>query len=337
MIQSIYFEITNVCYNSSERDNKKFIDPIILLSAIENSHLTEETTISLSGGEPFLHPDILYIIDMLSERNFKIIIVTNGLLLTKNLAMFLEKRNVGLQVSIDGTKDVHDYIRGKGTYDILINNLHILDRYYYMDKAIVKAVLTKLLLRHINEYVEEMIKLKFSNISFGYLSHSGRSKDLFYSQYTPNCEDLIKLDYEIDMAKKLYPDKVELPVICYSCGLLHSEKKEYNIRIDIDGNVYICQGFNDVEFSIGNILNETIEECIFSNKYHNLISLLRKRQGLLDCSRCILEKNSLCNKGCPAEEINLNGQQVKSDDKCKYRINRSLLDLVKPQGENYDY
>lgn len=335
MIASVYIELTNVCnltckhcYNASGANNKKFIDANMLLSAIDRSMLPQETIITLSGGEPLLHPEILYIIESLSHRGFKIDMVTNGTLLTKEIAMFLEKRKIRLQLSIDGTRDIHDFIRGSGAYDKLMHNLKIVDNYYTMDRAVVKAVLTKLLLGHVSEYVEEMAKLKFSNISFGFLSHSGRAKDLFYSKYAPNCDELIRFDYEINKAKEKYPNKVELPMICYSCGLLYGEKKEHHIKIDVEGNVYICQGFNDIEYSIGNISHETIENSVSSDKFYSLLSKLRERQKLLDCSTCVLEKSSLCNKGCPAEEVNLNGSQGQFDDKCRYRVNRSLLELV---------
>lgn len=335
MIASIYIELTNVCnlsckhcYNASGANNKKIIDPNVLLSAIDRSSLPQETIITLSGGEPLLHPEILYIIDSLLNRGFKIDMVTNGTLLTKEIAMFLEKRKIRLQLSIDGTRNIHDFIRGSGAYDRIMHNLKILDHYYNMDRAIVKAVLTKLLLGHVSEYAEEMIKLKFSNISFGFLSHSGRAKDLFYSQYAPNSDELIRFDYEINKVKEKHPNKVELPMICYSCGLLCGEKKEHHIKIDVEGNVYICQGFNDVEYSIGNIAHETIENCVSSDKFYTLLSKLRERQKILDCSACVLEKSNLCHKGCPAEEVNLNGSQIQFDDKCRYRVNRSLLELV---------
>jgi len=339
MIKSLYFEITNNCnlfckhcYNASNQSEPKYIDAEILLNSIRDIKSPNNITIQISGGEPLLHPKLNYIIETLHSFGCKIMIVSNSLLITKEIATLLNENDVGLQISIDGIRHIHNKIRGEGVYDRALNSIKILRNYYNMENAIVKAVITNLLLGHVKEYVEEMLKLDFKHISFGYLSHSGRAIDSFYSIHSPSSEDLIKLDYEIEEVKKLYPDKVEIPIIAYSCGLLHNSTEEYNIKIDVDGNIFICQGFNDVKYSIGNINYDSIENCLISKKFEELISTLRERQSLINCNHCILHKNILCNKGCPAEEININGNIAGCDDKCKYRINRRLLDLINKTG-----
>lgn len=83
--------------------------------------------IIISGGEPFLKKDIMKIIDYISLLNFKCIITTNGLLISDKQIKELSKcKNLLLCVSINGTKQINDVIRGTGSYNkimILIRKL----------------------------------------------------------------------------------------------------------------------------------------------------------------------------------------------------------------------
>ncbi len=68
----------------------------------------------ITGGEPLLHKRFWEINDRLPEYGFRSILLSNGTLITKEIA---EKLNVHeVQVSIDGIENGHDAIRGKGSF-----------------------------------------------------------------------------------------------------------------------------------------------------------------------------------------------------------------------------
>ncbi|OCC16131.1 SAM-dependent methyltransferase [Dissulfuribacter thermophilus] len=76
--------------------------------------------VCFTGGEPFLYPHfdsiLRYCMDI---PNLKIAVLTNGLLcqdLLKDFS-FLKKDRIHFQVSLEGPKDIHDSIRGKGSFD----------------------------------------------------------------------------------------------------------------------------------------------------------------------------------------------------------------------------
>jgi MoaA/NifB/PqqE/SkfB family radical SAM enzyme len=76
-----------------------------------------------TGGEPFLHPDILLLIERTLEQG-PLSILTNGILIDKPVAEELGALfrrgpySLDLRVSIDGlTPEDNDPIRGHGTYD----------------------------------------------------------------------------------------------------------------------------------------------------------------------------------------------------------------------------
>jgi radical SAM protein with 4Fe4S-binding SPASM domain len=69
----------------------------------------------LSGGEPLLHPHFWKINEILREFPFRSILLSNGTLITKDIAKKLRVHEV--QVSLDGMKEGHESIRGEGTFE----------------------------------------------------------------------------------------------------------------------------------------------------------------------------------------------------------------------------
>jgi radical SAM protein with 4Fe4S-binding SPASM domain len=105
----------------------------------------------VSGGEPLLHPDFWKINDSLKERSFRSILNSNGILIDEEAA---QKSSFDeIQISLDGMKDGHEVLRGKGTFKKAIAAI----------KASIKAgkdvsVATMVHSKNINEF-NEMEKL----------------------------------------------------------------------------------------------------------------------------------------------------------------------------------
>lgn len=75
----------------------------------------------ITGGEPLMHAGFRKLNAILPEYGFRKILFTNGLLLNKEL---LKELNIDeIQFSIDGMERGHDAIRGKGTYEIVMNKI----------------------------------------------------------------------------------------------------------------------------------------------------------------------------------------------------------------------
>ena len=68
----------------------------------------------LSGGEPLLHPGFWKINDLLGGYEFRSVLLSNGTLITKAVARKLRVQEV--QISLDGMKDGHEAIRGRGSF-----------------------------------------------------------------------------------------------------------------------------------------------------------------------------------------------------------------------------
>jgi radical SAM protein with 4Fe4S-binding SPASM domain len=68
----------------------------------------------LSGGEPLLHPGFWKINELLGRYEFRSVLLSNGTLITKSVAGKLRVHEV--QISLDGMKEGHEAIRGRGTF-----------------------------------------------------------------------------------------------------------------------------------------------------------------------------------------------------------------------------
>lgn len=90
-------------------------------------------SVNISGGEPFLRPDLPEIVRTISRQcpNAKIIISTNGFLpsiIKKRIAEIIKfKRDIGVAVSLDGFGKVHEELRGfPGGFSLVLETARLL-------------------------------------------------------------------------------------------------------------------------------------------------------------------------------------------------------------------
>ena len=99
---------------------KSFID-----EALDKNLGTNE--IGFTGGEPFMNKDIMKMIDYSLNKNFKVLVLSNAMkpmLNRTNELIKLNHPNLIIRVSIDHyQKEKHEEIRGKKTYDVMLQGL----------------------------------------------------------------------------------------------------------------------------------------------------------------------------------------------------------------------
>jgi len=144
------------------------------------------------GGEPLVNLDVIkFTIDysqILGKELGKQVgysMTTNATLLNDEAIELICKYRIGIKVSVDGPKEMHDYLRphktGGGSFDLLIDNLQKLVARRGYPPA-VRATITRKNLG-INDIAEFLEKIGFNLIGFGYAEGSCFSKgelDLTY-------------------------------------------------------------------------------------------------------------------------------------------------------------
>lgn len=125
-----------------------------IADTIINSNVMEVT---ISGGECLTYNGIEKIIQKFVVNGIKVDVFTNALLLKNVLdkidSDIINKNDLLFYVSVDGTKNSHEQIRGKNTFDKTINNIK-----YAIEKGY--PVVTNTVINKINYYdIMDMIVL----------------------------------------------------------------------------------------------------------------------------------------------------------------------------------
>ena len=82
----------------------------------------------LSGGEPLLHADFWRMNEILRDYDFRSVLLSNGVLISKELAKRLRVHEV--QISLDGMKAGHELIRGEGTFEKALQAIDHLQEFH---------------------------------------------------------------------------------------------------------------------------------------------------------------------------------------------------------------
>ena len=155
----LHWEITNDCNlrckhcvvnaGDNETNDIKKEDILAFLEKIKNYNVT----INFTGGEPFFRKDFKDILKFCINNNFRINIISNGLLLNDDYINIIKKHNISLGISVESfIKEHYEKIRGNNTFKVLIDNLKLL-----YDNNIKFDVYTTLNNYNIND-IENIIK-----------------------------------------------------------------------------------------------------------------------------------------------------------------------------------
>ena len=113
------------CYRENEKDSHKSLEVVKHELDVFQSKRNSDC-ISIAGGDPLLHPQILEIVSEIKKRGIKPIVNTNGFALTKELLIDLKKAGVyGFTFHIDSKQGRGGEWKGKN--ELELNEL----RYYY--------------------------------------------------------------------------------------------------------------------------------------------------------------------------------------------------------------
>jgi len=81
----------------------------------------------LQGGEPLMRRDLLNIVDEFISNGIKPTIITNGLLLTRDMGCAIAKRQCNLAISLDSlNRNVYKRMRGVDELDTVIRNIRVI-------------------------------------------------------------------------------------------------------------------------------------------------------------------------------------------------------------------
>ncbi len=300
----IYFLLTEkcnlrcrMCIRGEKQNNE------ITFNDLKNNGLLEtfqSHDIVITGGEPSLCKEFGEIVSAVSDVAKTVSICTNGI---KNdyITNDFFKSNVKIQISIDGSANQHDNIRGLGTYEKTfqtVKKLEDLEIPYSIATVVNKSNKESLI-----DLASELAKLK--NMTWWSVSMEMPFGEGSFEQILP-VEDWNELvDKLLQNAtfkmkvKKLFPfelfDKYKEKLdqmyeqggLCNNCGSGASK-----IYIYPDLTVYPCTCLT--KFPLGNLKEKKLDEILCSEQ-----TLKFSRYKLEEDSKCYkCEYKKYCNGGC---------------------------------------
>lgn len=292
--------------------------------------------LNLFGGEPLVNiPLVEYIVkrceDLEKEYDKKIYITisTNGTIMNENLLKLIKDYDIGLQISIDGDKDIHDANRptadNSSSYDLLVGNVKTLlsevDNAGLIPRATIAKGVTDII--HI---VDHMLNdLKFKCVAF--TPALGSNKATSYSQedldeYFKKYDELV----EIFLSKlrkgeefNIYPFTTEVDAVSkgirriYGCGAGLGFSS-----VDIKGNIYPCMRFiGNEEYIIGNV-----KDGFNDNRQKFFDRTIYNREK---CSTCWARH--LCGGACVAVQVEC-GETLESYNPLVCQVAKRMAELA---------
>jgi SynChlorMet cassette radical SAM/SPASM protein ScmF len=268
------------------------------------------SSVKLTGGEPLLHPEIIKLLEIVRREEMSLIIETNGLLCTPEIAGEIAKSfRRFVSVSIDGIDaDTHEWVRGisgsfKRARQAVIN----------LASANTPPQVIMSVMSHNADQVGAVVRmaeeLGASSVKFNIVQPTGRGERIFKGVNGLDVSDLIKLGRHVEMelapSTKLslffdYPmafrslSRIASGDGCGICGILGI------LGVISSGHYALCGiGEHIQNFVFGKVERDNLQDVWCENSTLNAL-----RSGLPDrlegvCAVCLMKH--LCLGSCIAQ------------------------------------
>lgn len=265
--------------------------------------------ISFSGGETLVKPDkTINLINYAKEKGHEIDLITNGYNINQDLAERIMSTGVDrITISIDGSKkEIHDSIRGEGSFDKAIESCKNLENSRYLNPDVELEFSTVVMKKNYDDLLniyELLNELDFDFISYQALVPDNSFEDQSYNddlwlsekestELKKICQGLIEIKEETGEIRNTKKYLRKMPEY-----FLNKEKFGYGkcmagyevIHIDPYGDIDIC-GFG----SSLNVRNKNLKNVWWSERYKSI------RKNIKNCNRpCLL----LCYRKLDLEDM----------------------------------
>jgi len=334
-LRSLYLQITarcnlscaHCCYSCSPASNGQLARQKIV-ELIDESTELGATSITLSGGEPLLHPDLRDIIRHAASR-MDIQLTTNGMLIDDEWAAFLADLPVRIQISLDSSqKAVHERIRGRGTFNKTMAAVDRLQKAGCDKKLILALTMMSSNLARLDDMIVFAEQLGIPRLRFLPLRQEGnagrnwaalgakawiRKYERFYDRARrPARETAVGIDVSCGLSGFVPhpPDIAQADDIWCPIGTY--------VVVAADGEAYSCPLLMTGEFALGSVYRRSLGVILSSKKWQGICRTLSIRKNeILRCSRCLW--NNLCQGGCMGLALGQKGNIWDTDVFCDYR------------------
>ncbi len=312
------------CFIGKLNDKQIKMETDIALDAVEkfNNHLKkigEKGTIFFYGAEPLLNFDLIKTtVSYVKSRGYKIdfAMVSNGILITEEIADFVKNNNISLGISIDGPKEINDKNRiFKGdscsVYDGVMNKIKMLK-----SKNVnfgLSITVAPIFLENEEYFLKWILNLGVYNISYNLLHFTYKTNE--WKNYYKKATNFIYKSNSLLFEKGFNEDRINRKYEAFynrvfkfsDCGAIGGNQ----ITICPNGEIEICHGYwNRKNKKLPNIKSITDLSQLFEEKEYKKwaenITLNKKK--CLSCPAIYI-----CGGGCAMQANDLFGSEKDID------------------------
>ncbi|MCI5804924.1 MAG: thioether cross-link-forming SCIFF peptide maturase [Clostridium sp.] len=292
---------------------------------IANSGNRVNLEVDFFGGEPLMNFQVVK--DLVAygrskekefNKKFRFTLTTNGMLLTDEIMEFANKEMANVVLSIDGRKEVHDFMRptrnGKGSYDLIIDKFKKMAEMRHQTNYYVRGTFTHYNL-DFSKDVLHLADMGFKQISAepvvapDDMDYAIREEDLpqLFEEYDNLAKEMVKREKEGN-GFNFFHFMIDLtggPCLykrLSGCG----SGTEY-LAVTPWGDLYPCHQFVGMEqFKLGNV-DTGIEKTDIVDEF-KLCNVYAKDK----CKDCFAR--FYCSGGCAANSYNFHGNLLDAYD-----------------------
>lgn len=313
------------CFTESGEPGKNELDTNGAFLLIDRLAEAKVLRLLISGGEPFLRPDIIEILKKVSTTGMRLDIATNGIELPEEVLSKIRDLPVfHTHVSMDGIGKSHDRFRGRrGAFEAACRNIRRM-REEDIDVSLSMTVTG----RNIDE-MEKVIDLALDLDCGGFFANVllpvGRGKDIV-QQHPLSADDyrrfygtLVKkgkeLQGQLDIATDMcFPFLFSRPADHVPAfGRMGCSAGDNTLCIGADGTAYPCHFLHD--FPLGNVLEMDIGSIWNDSPILRDMRALRKQDMADPCRSCDYAPGA-CQGGCRAAAYLVSGDLHGMDPTC---------------------
>lgn len=332
-IESIIIEVTQACnhsclhcYNYWSQDRL----PVRSGEALSRAEINEIVTgvqsvsqlksVAISGGEPLLRKDLSGIVNDLTDKGLKVIIITNGTLITqKRLQNFPE--SILFEITLFSSEaKIHDFISQRpGSFNNVIEG--IIEAKKRNSGLAIVCVISRQNLKQIDKTIELALALGADGIALNRVNLSAQNIR-FSRQLVPSAMELAEVLDVAERTAEKYELMIALSVPVPPCIIDPIQYKHLHFGWCPRGgiNSYYTIGFNGLvrpcnhsSLILGDIRKQSFEEIISSSKSQVLWSSFPPQ-----CRTCQHSLRDYCRGGCPAASYECYGTSDKIDPFVEY-------------------
>jgi len=288
------------------------------------SSIHKNSKVTFTGGEPFIRKSTLfYLAELAHCKGLTTNLITNGTLISKNDIDKINNLFDSVKISIDGpTQEIHEYLRGKGSFIPAVNSLILLDE-TNIDKTL-GMTLPPEYIEDVENKIESFIKsLSLKNKLYVSLSMeiltTGRGASFKKNDKAMKKDAERRLLRVIDnLWERGWVRDINTPMFrkLNNCGIGR------NISIRADGSIMPCAL---PYINIGNIHNHSLQ---FISDNLEQIRIDTSVDNIPECSGCPIRY--ICLGGCRMENLKKRGSYTNTGCTEKIRKNKIKELMYRP-------